>query len=128
MLDFFLARLLIEVAVVGINLVIFYILLLNSIELSASKGVRLFTLYLLWKQECPDLEQIRYCELLEENLREITGTRTILDHITNLGAQVLFHLIILELLDEGADIILSIFVILTSGHLVLRIRPQRYVG
>ena len=128
MLNFFLTRLFIEAVVVSINLVVFYILLLNSIELSASEGVRLLTIYLLWKQECPNSEQIQYCELLEENLRVITGVKTILNHIINLGSQVLFHLITLELLDEGADIILSIIIILTSRPLVLRIMPQRYVG
>ena len=128
MLNFFLTRLFIEAVVVSINLVVFYILLLNSIELSASEGVRLLTIYLLWKQECPNSEQIRYCELLEENLRVITGVKAILNHIINLGSQVLFHLITLELLDEGADIILSIIIILTSRPLVLRIMPQRYVG
>ena len=128
MLNFFLTRLFIESAVVSINLVVFYILLLKSIELSASEGVRLLTIYLLWKQECPDSEQVPYCELLEENLRVITGNKAILDHVINLGSQVLFHLITLELLDEGVDIILSIIIILTSRPLVLRVMPQRYVG
>ena len=61
-------------------------------------------------------------------LRVITGVKAILNHIINLGSQVLFHLITLELLDEGADIILSIIIILTSRPLVLRIMPQRYIG
>ena len=128
MWNFFLKRLVIEAIVVSINLVVFYILLLQSIELSAKEGVRLLTIYILWKQECPDLEQDQYCELLEENLRAITGIKVIFDHIINLGTQVLFHLITLELLDEGTDIILSIIIIRTSRPLVSRALLQRYVG
>ena len=128
MLNFFLKRLIIEAVVVSINLVVFYILLLQSIELSAKEGVRLLTIYVLWKQECPSLGQSQYCELLEESLRLVTGIKAILDHTINLGTQVLFHLITLELLDEGVDIILSIIIILTSRPMFSRVLPQRYVG
>ena len=128
MLNFFLKRLVIEAIVVSINLVVFYILLLQSIELSAKEGVRLLTIYILWKQECPNLEQDSYCELLQDNLRTVTGVKAILDHIINLGSQVLFHLITLELLDEGADVISSLIIILTSRPLVLRVSPQRNIG
>ena len=128
MLNFFLRRLIIEAIVVSINLVVFYILLLQSIELSAKEGVRLLTIYILWKQECPNPEQSQYCELLEENLRVVTGIKAILDHTINLGSQVLFHLITLELLDEGVDVIWSIIIILTSRPLFSRVPPQRHVG
>ena len=128
MLNFFLKRLVIEAIVVSINLVVFYILLLQSIKLSAQEGVRLLTIYILWKQECPNLDQNSYCELLEENLKIVTGVKAILDHIINLGSQVLFHLITLELLDEGADVLSSIIIILTSRPLVTRVSPQRNIG
>ena len=120
MWNFFLKQLVTEAIVVSINLVVFYILLLQSIELSAKEGVRLLTIYILWKQDCPNTEQGQYCELLEHNLTVITGTKVIFDHIVNLGSQVLFHLITLELLDEGTDIILSIVIILTSRPLAPR--------
>ena len=128
MLNFFLKRLVIEAIVVSINLLVFYVLLLQSIELSAKEGVRLLTTYVLWKQECPNPEQNSYCELLQENLGAAAGVKAILDHIVNLGSQVLFHLITLELLDEGAEVISSIIIILTSRPLVLRMPPQRNIG
>ena len=128
MWNLFLKRLVTEAIVVSINLVVFYILLLQSIKLSAKEGVRLLTIYILWKQDCPDPEQGEYCELLEENLRIITGTKVIFDHILNLGSQVLFHLITLELLDEVTDIILSIVIILTSRPSVPRALLQRHIG
>ena len=128
MWNFVLRQLVTEAIVVSINLVIFYILLLQSIELSAKEGVRLLTIYILWKQDCPDSEQDEYCELLEENLRVITGTKVIFDHVVNLGLQVLLHLLTLELLDEGTDIVLSIVIILTSRPLAPRALLQRYIG
>ena len=85
MLNFFLKRLIIEAIVVSINLVVFYILLLQSIELSAKEGVRLLTIYILWKQECPNSEQSQYCELLEENLRIVTGIKAILGSYYKFG-------------------------------------------
>ena len=78
--------------------------------------------------DCPNLQQIPYCEFLEENLRGITGTKVIFDNVVNLGTQVLFHLITLELLDEGTDIIWSIIILLTSRPLTQRVLPKRHTG
>ena len=128
MWDPFLKRLVTEVIVVGISIVVFYILLLQSIEISAKEGVRLLTIYILWVQDCSDSEQNLSCEFLEESLRDITGTKVIFDQLINLTLQVLFHLITLELLDEGTDIILSIIIILTPRPSGRRMMLQRYVG
>ena len=128
MWDSFLKRLVTEVIVVGISIVVFYILLLQSIEISAKEGVRLLTIYILWVQDCSDSGQNSGCEFLEESLRDITGTKVIFDQLINLTLQVLFHLITLELLDEGTDIILSIITMLTPRPSGRRMMLQRYVG
>ena len=124
----FLKRLVTEVIVVSINIVVFYILLLQSIEISAKEGVRLLTIYILWVQDCSDSKQDLSCEFLEESLRDVTGAKVIFDQLINLATQVLFHLITLELLDEGTDIILSIITVLTPRPLGRRMMLQRYVG
>ena len=100
MLDSFLKRLVTGSDSGKYNVVIFYILLLQSIEISAKEGVRLLTIYILWVQDCPDLKQDPSCEFLEESLRAITGNKVIFDQLINLASQVLFHLITLEPLDE----------------------------
>ena len=128
MWDYYLKGLVAETVVVSINLVIFYILLLQSIALSTKQGVQLLTFYILWRQDCPDQEQIFYCEVLEDNLRSITGTKVIFENIVNLTIQVLLHLITLELLDKGTDIILLIVILLTSGPMTQRNLPRRHVG
>ena len=81
----FLKRLVTEVIVVSITIVVFYILLLQSIEISAKEGVQLLTIYILWVQDCPDLKQDLSCEFLEESLRDITGTKVIFDQLMNLA-------------------------------------------
>ena len=124
----FLKRLVTEVIVVSVSIVVFYILLLQSIEISAREGVRLLTIYILWVQDCSDSKQEIGCEFLEESLRDVTGAKVIFDQLINLATQVLFHLITLELLDEGTDIILSIITVLTPRPLGRRMMPQRYVG
>ena len=124
----FLKRLVTEVIVVSISIVVFYILLLQSIEISAKEGVRLLTIYILWVQDCSDSKPDISCEFLEESLRNVTGAKVIVDQLINLATQVLFHLITLELLDEGTDIILSIITVLTSRPLGRRMMLQRYVG
>ena len=128
MLSKLVRHMIIQFIIISINLVVFYIYLIRSTALSADEGVCWLTTHILWSRDCHNESRFDYCQGLARDLKVITQKDFLLSLGVNLVLRIPLHLIVLELLDEAADISKAVNYLLKIILLALRTTQIRSTG